>query len=97
MRRSIRYQLTAICLGVSLVMSGIETMAAGNQSCSDDLSTQIAQTAEGLRLTLDGKDDSILNKPELLPAGSSLSDWAALALALAGEQDDYDAYKKQLK
>ena len=72
-------------------------MAAGNQSCSDDLSTQIAQTAEGLRLTLDGKDDSILNKPELLPAGSSLSDWAALALALAGEQDDYDAYKKQLK
>lgn len=97
MRRAIRYQLTAICLSASLVLSGIETMAAGNQSCSDDLSTQIAQTAEGLRLTLDGKDDSILNKPELLPAGSSLSDWAALALALAGEQDDYDAYKKQLK
>ena len=55
------------------------------------------EAAEGLRVTLDGKNETILNQPELLPAGSSLSDWAAFALAVSGEKDDYAAYEKQLK
>ena len=90
MRRTIKYQLTAVLLGATLMLSGFGVQAA-------DYETQITQTAEGLKLTLDGKDEKILNQPDLLPAGSSLSDWAAFALALSGEKDDYAAYEKQLE
>ena len=39
----------------------------------------------------------ILNRQEILPAGSPQSDWAAMALALAGEKDHYQVYAKNLE
>lgn len=101
MRRSIKYQLTAVFLSLLMVLSGTAMKAEASPEPSSqaagDLQTQITETARGMRLTLDGKDEKILNQPKLLPAGSSLSDWAAFALALSGEKDAYASYEKELK
>ena len=42
-------------------------------------------------------DGSLLSDHEQLPAGSSLSDWTAIAFYLAGAEDDYDSYRSALE
>lgn len=82
----------ALCLLiVSLLMQGMTCMAAADPERAAEWKKKTQETAAGLR---DGK---ILDREELLPAGSSLSDWAAFSLALAGEKDAYSNYEKRLK
>lgn len=50
------------------------------------------KTQLGLR-----EQDTLLDRPELLPAGSSVSDWLAMTLARAGVPERYGAYLSALE
>lgn len=58
------------------------------------LDREISETAETLA-HFDGK--SALTNQKAFPAGSSLSDWTAIALARSGQPGDYEKYAKALK
>lgn len=61
-----------------------------------DLDAEIAQTAAGLS-SLTGKPGKLLAQEAELPAGSSISDWAAIALALSGQEEQYTGYRRRLE
>ena len=63
---------------------------------ASDLESDIAQTAESLS-AFGGKPGKLLTQEADLPAGSSLSDWTAIALALSGQEERFDSYQKRLE
>lgn len=85
-----RRRIIPVLLCMMLVLLGAGT-AAGI------MKEEVRNAAKGLRTALEGKDEMILNRQEILPAGSPQSDWAAMALALAGEKDHYQVYAKNLE
>ena len=85
-----RKRMIPVLLCMMLVLLGAGT-AAGT------IKEEVKSAAKGLRMSLEGKDEMILKRQEILPAGSSQSDWAAMALALAGEKDHYQVYAKNLE
>lgn len=89
MVRTIR--LFAVCL-LCTAMLVTPVCAAQN----DTLSQQIAQTASGLS-SKEGSGVSLLGMGEDFPAGTSVCDWVAMALALSGSQEDYAAYLSDLE
>ena len=85
-----RRRIIPVLLCMMLILLGAGT-AVGT------MKEEVRSAAKGLRMSLEGKDEMILDRQEILPAGSSQSDWAAMALALAGEKDHYQAYAKNLE
>ena len=79
------------------VMLCIMLLLMGAGTAGSTLKEEVHSAARGLQMSLEGKNEMILNRQEILPAGSSQSDWAAIALALAGEKDHYRAYAKELE
>lgn len=63
---------------------------------ASDLEAEIAQTASGLS-AFGGKPGRLLTQEADLPAGSSISDWTAIALALSGQEERFDSYRKRLE
>lgn len=57
----------------------------------------IQETAKGLRKLTDSTEKYVLLDEEKLKAGSSVSDWIAMSLAISGEEDAYDAYLKRME
>ena len=55
----------------------------------------ISRTAAGLS-GLGGRAGRLLARGEDFPAGTSICDWTAMALALSGSEEDFDAYQKAL-
>ena len=62
----------------------------------DSLTEQIKQTSNGLS-TMDGTSGSLLEMGEDFPAGTSACDWVAIALALSGSRENYEAYLSELQ
>lgn len=60
------------------------------------LEQQADQTARGLS-ALGGKPGALLGNSEEFPPGTSVCDWAAMALALSGSREDYRHYLKNLE
>ena len=60
------------------------------------LEKQIAQSAEGMS-ALGGKKGELLKDRELFPAGDSVCDWLAIAMALSGTRESYSDYLAELK
>ena len=85
-----RRRIIPVLLCMMLILLGAGT-AVGT------MKEEVRSAAKGLRTALEGKDEMILNRQEILPAGSPQSDWAAMALALAGEKDHYQVYAKNLE
>lgn len=88
MKLTTRILALVLCLSVLL----IPVQAAQ----SSDVDKLVAETAAGLS-ALEGKAGSLLEKDEDFPAGTSVCDWTAMALALAGSPEDYDGYLQDLK
>lgn len=63
---------------------------------ASDLEAEIAQTAQGLS-ALGGKPGKFLVQETVLPAGASVSDWTAIALALSGQEEQFGSYQKRLE
>lgn len=61
-----------------------------------DLEGDIARTSEGLS-AFGGKPGRLLDQEAILPAGSSVSDWTTIALALSGQEERFDSYRKRLE
>ena len=61
-----------------------------------DVHTMVAETSAGFS-ALHGKPGTLLSRGEEFPAGTSACDWTAMALALSGSREDYDAYLKDLE
>lgn len=86
MKRCLTFLLSlALCAGMLLT-----TVAAS------DISAQKTETRDGLS-ALDGRAGTLLRRGEEFPAGTSPCDWTAMALALSGSQECYDAYLKELQ
>ena len=60
------------------------------------LEKQIAQSAEGMS-ALGGKKGELLKDRDLFPAGDSVCDWLAIAMALSGTRESYSDYLAELK
>lgn len=60
------------------------------------LEKQIAQSAEGMS-ALGGKKGELLKDRELFPAGDSVCDWLAIAMALSGTRESYSDYLAERK
>lgn len=77
-----------LCLGtLMLPVRAVQT---------SDIHTMVAETVAGFS-TLHGKAGTLLSRGEEFPAGTSTCDWTAMALALSGSREDYDAYLKNLE
>ena len=66
-------------------------------AAEEDLKTLIDECVDGQKTILGVPGEDLLDKKELLPAGSSISDWSAFAFALAGAEDNYGAYIRELE
>lgn len=62
-----------------------------------DLSGMIQTTAQSLQQSFGSKERNLLFDEEILPAGSSTSDWIAMVLAFSGEKDAYAEYLENLE
>ncbi len=58
---------------------------------------KISSAVEGQRTLAGCAGESLLDRQDLLPAGSSISDWTAIAFSLAGAEDCYGAYLSALE
>lgn len=85
--KRILLQWTALLLTLALLV-----MPAGAR----DLEAEISQTAESLS-AFGGKPGKLLTQEAELPAGSSVSDWTAIALALSGQKEHFDSYRDRLE
>lgn len=79
----------ALVLAVTLCVT-----AFGDSASYDDMAAAIA-SAQKIQLGI-AETDPLLTE-ENLPAGSSVSDWTALAMARAGVADDYEGYLSRLQ
>ena len=68
--------------------------AFGDSASYGDMAAAIA-SAQKIQLGI-AETDPLLTE-ENLPAGSSVSDWTALAMARAGVADDYEGYLSRLQ
>lgn len=64
---------------------------------SKDLKEQIEETAGSLKEAAGSEKRYLLDDEEVLPAGSSLSDWTAMALVFSGRKEAYESYVKRLE
>ena len=64
---------------------------------TDELAVRIHSARDCMVAFADRGDVDLLSQSDLLPAGSTLSDWTAIAFHLAGIDDDYDTYLKGLR
>lgn len=93
MKRIIR-KITAALLCAVMVMSFMPHAWAMEQ---DELADRIYSARDCMVAFADRGDTDLLAQSDLLPAGSTLSDWTAIAFHLAGIDDDYDTYLKGLR
>ena len=63
---------------------------------ASEISTQVEQTSAGLS-ALGGKPGKLLGEGKAFPAGTSVCDWVAMALALTGSEENYSAYRDDLQ
>lgn len=82
------------CVAVLVALSMLAASAQAAQG--EDISSLTAQTAAGLS-ALGAKSGTLLAQGEEFPAGTSVCDWTAMALALTGREEDYDAYRESLQ
>ena len=83
-----RFLVLALCLTILFVPA----RAAQNS----DLDQLVHQTSSGLS-ALGGRSGTLLSMGEDFPAGTSVCDWAAIALALSGSQEDFAQYLQHLQ
>lgn len=67
-----------------------------NAAQKTDISAMVARTSAGLS-ALGAKPGKLLAQGENFPAGTSVCDWVAMALALTGSEEDFDTYRKDLQ
>ena len=84
-------KLIAVLLCILLLLP---TMAFAETPSS--LDAEIAQSAEGMS-ALSGKKGELLKDQEQFPAGTSVCDWLAMAMALSGAEESYADYLQALK
>ena len=89
MKRATRILAALLC-----VLLLLPTLALAESAPS--LKKQIAQSAEGMS-ALGGKKGDLLKDRELFPAGDSVCDWLAMAMALSGAKECYSDYLAALK
>lgn len=82
------------CVTLLLVLSMLMTPAWAIQKT--DIAASVDQTGAGLS-ALGTKPGKLLAQGEEFPAGTSICDWVAMALALTGSEEDYDAYREALQ
>lgn len=83
-------KMIAILLAISMVV--LPVLAAEKEN----ISTLVSETGAGLS-AMGGKTGKLLSLGEEFPAGTSVCDWVAMALALSGSKEDYTAYLKDLQ
>lgn len=83
-------RLIAIALFLSLLLVPVQAAQ------STEIQQQVDLTSRGLS-ALGGKAGTLLAKGDDFPAGTSVCDWVAMALALTGSAEDFDRYLQNLE
>lgn len=81
-----------LAIAVCLTMLLVPVQAAQ----ISDIDEQVSRTSAGLS-ALGGKAGTMLTNQEEFPAGTSVCDWCAMALALSGSAEDFDSYLQPLQ
>lgn len=92
MKRIIK-RITAVLVCLVLIMGPAPCVRAAEP---DELEERIRSAVDCMQ-DYSQKEGGLLSDQELLPAGSSLSDWTAIAFSLSGVEDNYDAYRAALE
>lgn len=74
----------------------LSVLLAPVQAAQGSIGRLVSETSAGLS-ALDGKPGTLLGKGDEFPAGTSVCDWTAMALALTGSPEDYDSYLRDLE
>lgn len=82
------------CIALLLVFSFL--IVPANAAQKRDVSEMVVQTSAGLS-ALGAKSGKLLVQGENFPAGTSVCDWVAMALALTGSEENFNAYRKDLQ
>ena len=79
-------RLTALLLALALLtVSGLCAPLGG-----------AAQADKAAAKQFGARSGKLLAQQDIVPAGTSAADWLAIALALSGVEEDYDAYRTAL-
>lgn len=89
MIKVMRLSITVI-LCVAMLITPVHAEQGG------DLSSRINETADGLSAK-NGAKGKLLSSGEDFPAGTSVCDWTAIALAVCGSKENYSVYLSDLK
>lgn len=92
MKRRIK-QIIAVLACAVLIMG----LAQGIRAAEPDELEQRIRSAVDFMQAYTQKEGGLLSDQALLPAGSSLSDWTAIAFERAGIEGDFDSYRKALE
>ena len=87
-------KITALLLSAAFVLS---FAGCGSKDKTEDLAGRIHSAADCMVSYAGRGDVYLLDQLDLLPAGSTLSDWTAIAFHLAGIEDDYEGYEAALR
>ena len=84
---------------VIVMMMTMMLLFPGNTFATSEMDWNllVQETVAGMRTMVNTDKDSILSDEEALPAGNSVSDWAAISMALSGYEEDYASYLKALE
>lgn len=75
----------------------IEAALESGQTEATELDAMILETAQGLKELTGSSKKYVLSDEKILKAGSSVSDWIAVALAFSGEEEAYAVYLERLE
>lgn len=87
-----RYPIRCICLLLCVLL--LPHRAYAQQSF--DAQKAVASASSALS-SFGGKSGTLLSDGEKFPAGTSVCDWVAIALALSGSEEDYTSYLDSLR
>ena len=83
------------CLLMILSLSML--LSTCSKAAENDLTAMIDSTSESLQKSFESKEKYILSDEQILPAGSSSSDWIAITLAFAEKSDAYKDYLERME
>lgn len=89
-----KWKKIAAVMAIIVLITGLAQNISAEEP--DELEQRIRSAAECMQ-AYSQKESGLLSDQELLPAGSSLSDWTAITFYLADIDDDYDSYRKALE
>lgn len=92
-------KITAGFLVMLILLMNVPMYSLGAETkvTEEELTTMIQDTSKAMKEVTGSEEKNVLADSVNVPAGNSVCDWAAIAWALSGEEEDYDTYLYNLE